>query len=341
MPLLVAEAEEEEDVPRQPPKVLAVWFSYGMHACTTYLDQTCHGGWPGAAAARIEARFPGSVALPAIGCSGDLASRDYLRIEADQVAGAFGDDANFAGYVGAMLAARNKSAGALCDVASRAVVGEEEEEDGPGYHRGAAAAIAVSTRVLHLPLDHAAARDPVHAWARVLRTHLDREGGPNAGEHDFSNLRQWPLLVQRTRLHRFFARFHLEHSIRRRNRPVTTLPYPITTVCFSSSTSGRNDDRVCVVFLAGEPVVDFAHLLRRRVAERDATTRLVVVGYSNAMPGYIASKKVVREGGYEAGEMPDQNSYLYYMLPGQLAEAAEAMIVEAVAEMVDEAQNRF
>ena len=76
--------------------------------------------------------------------------------------------------------------------------------------------IQIRGYVLRLPLDHGVARGPITTWAHALREQsATGDGGPDADGYNFFNLRQWPLVVQRVRLHRFFARYNLESSIRR------------------------------------------------------------------------------------------------------------------------------
>ena len=84
-----------------------------------------------------------------------------------------------------------------------------------------------------------------------------------------------------------FARSLLEKLDRGETLP-STVPYPVQTWCFG--------DDLAMVFLGGEVVVDYALRLKW---ETDAN-RLWVTAYSNDVPCYIASKRVLDEGGYEA-----------------------------------------
>ena len=68
----------------------------------------------------------------------------------------------------------------------------------------------------------------------------------------------------------------------------TSLPYPVQTWNFG--------DQLALVFLGGEVVVDYSVRLKR---ELDAQ-RLWVNGYSNDVPCYIPSRRILDEGGYEA-----------------------------------------
>ena len=80
-----------------------------------------------------------------------------------------------------------------------------------------------------------------------------------------------------------------------------------------------------MVFLAGEVVVDYALRLKK---ELDGS-RLWVTAYANDVPCYIPSKRVLAEGGYEAGR-----AMTFYDRPGPLAPEVEELIVAAVHRLV-------
>jgi hypothetical protein len=92
----------------------------------------------------------------------------------------------------------------------------------------------------------------------------------------------------------------------------TTLPYVVQSITFG--------DDLAMVFLAGEVVVDYALLLR---AEGDPG-RLWITAYANDVPCYIASRRILDEGGYEADQ-----SMLFYGRPGRLAPEAEDAVLRA------------
>jgi len=80
------------------------------------------------------------------------------------------------------------------------------------------------------------------------------------------------------------------------------------------------------VFLGGEVVVDFAGRLKSELGPG----RTWVVGYCNDVMAYIASRRVLAEGGYEgAGAM------VYYGLPAPWAPSSEDAIVAAVRGQVE------
>jgi hypothetical protein len=93
----------------------------------------------------------------------------------------------------------------------------------------------------------------------------------------------------------------------------TVLPYVVQTWTFG--------DDLAMVFLAGEVVVDYAKRLK---AECDGR-RLWISSYCNDVPCYIASRRVIGEGGYEV-----DTSMLYFDRPTRLDPAAEDRIIAAV-----------
>ncbi len=110
---------------------------------------------------------------------------------------------------------------------------------------------------------------------------------------------------------RWFAR------IDRGEPPAPTLAYPVQTWAFGTN--------LAMVFLGGEVVVDYTLRLRR---ELDAD-RLWIHGYANHVPGYIPSRRILQEGGYEA-----ESSQWYYDQPQRLAPETEDRIVETVHDLL-------
>lgn len=95
--------------------------------------------------------------------------------------------------------------------------------------------------------------------------------------------------------------------------PIRTILYPVQAVSFGKS--------LTFLTLAGEVVLDYSIRAKREFPK----VNLVVVGYSNDMPGYIPSKRVLLEGGYEAVD-----SMIYYGQPGPFSEDVEELIFAAV-----------
>jgi hypothetical protein len=111
----------------------------------------------------------------------------------------------------------------------------------------------------------------------------------------------------------FLARLERGESIPR------TLPYPVASWCF--------DRDLAMVFLGGEVVVDYA---LRMKTEFDAD-RLWITAYSNDVPCYIPSRRILAEGGYEA-----DSSMVYYARPRRFAPEVEDLILDAVQKVVSQ-----
>ena len=110
--------------------------------------------------------------------------------------------------------------------------------------------------------------------------------------------------------------FHARRWLERLDRgeaPAPTLPYPVQTFSFSTNLG--------MVFLGGEVVVDYALRLKSELDPR----RLWINGYANDVPGYIPSRRILKEGGYEA-----ESSLWYYDRPQQFDPALEDRIVTEV-----------
>ncbi len=95
------------------------------------------------------------------------------------------------------------------------------------------------------------------------------------------------------------------------------LDYPVQTWQFG--------DRLVMVFLAGEVVVDYVLRLK---SELDAG-RVWVTAYANDVPCYIPSERILREGGYEGG-----GAMLYYARPTRLKPGIEELIISTVGALV-------
>ena len=84
-------------------------------------------------------------------------------------------------------------------------------------------------------------------------------------------------------------------------------------------------NRLTMVTIGGEMVVDYSLRLKRELGKRRAVW---VVGYSNDVMGYIPSLRVLREGGYEGG------GAMRYVRstppPGPWAETLEKRLVDRI-----------
>jgi beta-galactosidase len=87
-------------------------------------------------------------------------------------------------------------------------------------------------------------------------------------------------------------------------------------------------DDLAMVFLAGEVVVDYGLRLKRELDP----SRTWVNAYTNDVPFYVASRRMIPEGGYEV-----DRSMAYYGHPAPLAEETEEAIVRTVLDLVPRA----
>ena len=101
----------------------------------------------------------------------------------------------------------------------------------------------------------------------------------------------------------------------RGERLPTTVPYPVQTWAFGAD--------LAMVFLGGEVVADYGLRLKR---ELDAG-RLWVNGYSNDVAFYVASRRMIPEGGYEV-----DRSMVFYGQLAPLGEGTEDLIIRTVRE---------
>ncbi|MHC4993644.1 MAG: neutral/alkaline non-lysosomal ceramidase N-terminal domain-containing protein [Planctomycetota bacterium] len=92
--------------------------------------------------------------------------------------------------------------------------------------------------------------------------------------------------------------------------------YPVTVWSFG--------DDLAMVFLGGEVVVDYALRLYR---ELDAD-RLWINAYTNDVPCYIPSRRILREGGYEA-----DSSMMWYDQPTRFSPAVEDIVIDTVTDL--------
>lgn len=114
----------------------------------------------------------------------------------------------------------------------------------------------------------------------------------------------------------YFARLALDKIARGEAIP-KSLNYPVMAWSF-----GRD---LAMVFLAGEVVVDYSLRLKKELGSE----RLWINAYSNDVPCYIASKRVIQEGGYEV-----EYSMYSYNRPSRFSEVIEELIISTVYELL-------
>jgi hypothetical protein len=86
---------------------------------------------------------------------------------------------------------------------------------------------------------------------------------------------------------------------------------------------------VAWIFMSGEIVVDFAFALSRAAAPA-----VIPAGYANASVGYVPSRRIYPEGGYEV-----DGAYLYYGQPGPFTPEAEEIVLAKARELLAEAMG--
>jgi putative membrane-bound dehydrogenase-like protein len=142
-------------------------------------------------------------------------------------------------------------------------------------------------------------------------THVDLPLGP------LPSTEEWEARAKEGGSRGQHAQYFLEMTRQEKPLPTSVRDYPVQTWLFG--------DELAMVFLGGEVVVDYAIRMSR---DFDGD-RLWFNGYSNAMPCYIASKRLLREGGYEV-----DSSMYYYAQPTRLAPEAEDIIVDTVQKLL-------
>jgi hypothetical protein len=94
--------------------------------------------------------------------------------------------------------------------------------------------------------------------------------------------------------------------------------------------------QVLLIALGGEPVAEWAHRFRQEFGVDGGSTKSApplvwVAGYCNDMCGYIPTRRIQQEGGYEAGR-----ATLWSALPAPWTETVEDRIADAVRRLVEQ-----
>jgi hypothetical protein len=169
------------------------------------------------------------------------------------------------------------------------------------------------------------------AVRQVFRRQLRRVSGPLSTAFDYVDIPfQTPptrealedVLESATGMRARHARQMLA-MLDREGRIDDRYPYPVQVWRFASG--------LTLIALGGEVVVDYS--LRFKSEYGWDTTW--VAGYSNDVMGYIASARVLKEGGYEGGA-----AMVNYGRPGPLGDAVEEVIAGKVRELVGRVGGR-
>jgi hypothetical protein len=141
-------------------------------------------------------------------------------------------------------------------------------------------------------------RGPVRAAWSMPRLQFAPQS-PSTYEADLTNPKSSPAVKRR-------AQAMLEH-------PVGETAYPVQAIRFGKD--------LTLLALGGEAVVDYALRAKREYPGEP----LIVAAYSNGVMCYIASERMLAEGGYEVVD-----SMAYYGQPGPFAPGVEAQVFEAI-----------
>ncbi|HWQ53293.1 MAG TPA: neutral/alkaline non-lysosomal ceramidase N-terminal domain-containing protein [Bryobacteraceae bacterium] len=99
--------------------------------------------------------------------------------------------------------------------------------------------------------------------------------------------------------------------------PVSRLPYTMQAIRFGKD--------LTILAMNGEVVVDYALRVKREFGAEG----MIVAGYSNDIPCYIPSLRVLKEGGYEA-----RDAIMMGGLPSTLGEGVEETIFTSIRELM-------
>ncbi|MDH7501706.1 MAG: neutral/alkaline non-lysosomal ceramidase N-terminal domain-containing protein [Verrucomicrobiota bacterium] len=106
-------------------------------------------------------------------------------------------------------------------------------------------------------------------------------------------------------------------SLMDKGGPLPAVQLPIAVLRFGN--------RLTLMFMGGEVVVDYARKLKRVFAEEHPWT----IGYAYDVPCYIPSARVVKEGGYES-----DSSMIYYCLYGPFKPAVEDVVMDSMTKLL-------
>ncbi len=123
-------------------------------------------------------------------------------------------------------------------------------------------------------------------------------------------------LTKDTTIKGYYARLALDRIQRGFSLP-DVLNYPVQTWQFGN--------KMLMINMGGEVVADYSVRLKEELNE----DKLWINAYANDVTCYISSKRVIREGGYE----PDISMY-WYDQPSPLSEKTEAIIIDAIKEII-------
>lgn len=137
-------------------------------------------------------------------------------------------------------------------------------------------------------------------------------------------------LTERSKTNNKYARRHAERLLKQLDESGkirTEYDFPMQAVQFG------ND--MTMVAIAGEVVVDYSIRLKRELStatqsqHSNAEPIIWIAGYSNNVFGYLPSKRVLLEGGYEGAR-----AMIYTSFPGPFDESVEQRVIQGIHELV-------
>jgi hypothetical protein len=205
-------------------------------------------------------------------------------------------------------------------------------------HPGAVAMVAIGTAADANPNPRGGGVPDVERHARALADEVDRllsgamrpVTAPPTGRYrvielpfgDIPARQVWEQRAVKPDADGFFARAMVARFERGEKIPVSA-PYPIQVWTFA--------DDLAMVFLAGEVVADYGLRLKRELDP----SRTWVNAYANDVSFYVASRRMIPEGGYEV-----DRSMVYYGHPAPFAPQTEDLIIRTVLDLVPRAFTR-
>lgn len=184
------------------------------------------------------------------------------------------------------------------------------------YPRGELELCRHHGKTLGIAVDAALGSSPQIKLSGALRSALQTttlEFAPPPPKEKLELLTKSPNKVEASHASRLLAQLAKDGSIK------TTYDVPVQAVQFG--------DALTVVAFPGETVIDFA--LRTKRENAAAGKNVWVAGYSNDVFGYIPSRRVLEEGGYEAS-----GAMLYSRFPGPFGVDVEERLIKAATEAI-------
>ena len=287
-------------------KLIAVLANYACH-CTTETGEfnQISGDWAGFAADMLEADHPGAVALIAIGCGADANPSPRGTHEQAKMHGrTIADEVNRLLAKVAVSLRRDEPLPAPQDSGTPVASAKDSATD-----NAALADNANTARLISAERDGYMKRINPVILCNMAR--IDLPLGPIPSRETWEQQAKEPGVTGSR------ARYFLQMLDEGKPIPTTIPDYPVQTWCFG--------DDLAMVFLGGEVVVDYSI----RMNDMFDSDRLWINAYSNDVPCYIASARVLREGGYEC-----DSSMLFYRRPTRLAPEAEDVLCDAVQKIM-------